>query len=325
MTVDLASKVAFLRAPRVLDGVTEAIETHMSWVFLTEDRAFKLKKPVKLPYLDYSTLERRRENCKQELLLGRRLAANVYLDIVPLVAGPRGLAIDGVGEIVDWLVVMRRLSADRMLPQMLARGAAAIADAEAVGDVLAGFYRGAICAPWDGTEYRHRLRNLVVSVAGELVARGAPHMHVGPMVMAQLGTLEHEARALDRRIEDGRVVDAHGDLRPEHVCLERPPVVIDPLEFDDELRTLDATSELAFFALECERIGAAWFAERVVARYTERTGDQVPPALVALYRSQHALTRALIALRHLDDVAAADQPRWRAKAEDYLARAGPAR
>jgi len=317
---ELAAKLAFLRASGAFDGVHEVIETHMSWVFLTELHAFKLKKPVCLPYVDYRTIERRRQSCDNEVRLGRRIAANVYDAVVPLVATPSGLAIGGAGEIVDWLVVMRRLPKQRMLPQMLARGAATTEHADALGDVLGDFYGQASRASWDGAAYRRRLRELVVAVAGELVERGAPRDTVDRIVRYELGGLDREARALDARIADGRVVDAHGDLRPEHVCLESPPLVIDPLEFDDDLRTLDAASELAFFALECDRLGATWFGDRVFARYAEHCGDLVPASLVALYRGQHALTRALIALRHVDDAAPRDQPRWRAKADDYLAR-----
>ena len=297
----------------------------MSWVFLTERHAFKLKKPVRLPYVDYTTIARRRQSCDNELRLGRRLAPSVYDAVVPLVATRGGLAVGGAGEIIDWLVVMRRLPSDRMLPQLVARGAATLADADALGDALSGFYRGARRAAWDGAAYRRRLREQVVSAGGELVERGAPRDLVGRVVRDELAAIGREAGVLDGRIADGRVVDAHGDLRPEHVCLESPPLVIDPLEFDADLRTLDAASELAFFALECDRLGATWFAERVVARYAERSGDRIPAALAALYRGQHALTRALIALRHVEDAARADQPRWRAKAEDYLARAAPPR
>jgi uncharacterized protein len=322
MTTDLTAKLAFLRSPGVLDHIAEAIETHMAWVFLGERRAWKLRKPVRLPYLDHSTVEQRRRSSFQEVQLGRRLAASVYLDIVPLVVGPSGFALGGAGEIVDWLVVMRRLPGERMLPQMVARGAAMPADADALGDLLAAFYRRAVRAPWDGAEYRHRLRNAAVTVAGELVERGASRAQLGAIVHAQLAAIEHEARTLDARVADGRVVDAHGDLRPEHVCLEAPPVVIDPLEFDDELRLLDAASELAFFALECERLGAAWFGDRVLARYAGRSGDRVPAPVTVLYRVQHALTRALIALRHIEGVLPDDQPRWRKKADGYLAQAG---
>ncbi|HEU4730152.1 MAG TPA: hypothetical protein VFT22_19775 [Kofleriaceae bacterium] len=318
MTVDLATKLAFLRAQGSLDHAIECIETHMSWVFLSERHAWKLKKPVRLPYLDHSTVEQRRRSCLQELRLGRRLAASVYLEVVPLVMGPSGLALEGAGEIVDWLVVMRRVPAARMLPHMLDQGTATPAEADALGDLLAAYYRVAPRAPWSPEDYRHRLRNTVVTVAGELVERGASRSQIRGIVHAQLGGIERDAGGLDQRIAEGRVIDAHGDLRPEHVCFETPPVVIDPLEFDDELRMLDAVSELAFFALECERLRAAWFGHRVLARYFERSGDRAPGTVVALYRNQHALVRALLALRHVDDAQPAEQPRWRDRADEYL-------
>ena len=325
MSAQLAAKLAFLRESDAFDGVGEVIETHMSWVFLSERRAFKLKKPVRLPYVDYTTLERRRQSCDNELQLGRRLAANVYEAVVPLVATARGLAIGGEGggegEIVDWLVVMRRLPADRMLPAMLARGAATVADADRLGELLSAYYRGARRATWDGAEYRRRLRELVATSSGELLARGGPRELVERIVAGGLAAIEREQRTLDARLAEGRVVDAHGDLRPEHVCLEQPPVVIDPLELDADLRMLDAASELAFFTLECDRLDASWFGERVLARYAELARDPLPPRVIALYRAQHALIRALIALRHVDDVAPTDQARWRAKADDYLVRA----
>ncbi|HEU0031889.1 MAG TPA: hypothetical protein VFQ53_14755 [Kofleriaceae bacterium] len=325
MTADLARKVAFLRSVGALDHVVETVETHMSWVFLTADAAYKLKKPIRLPFLDFSTVELRRQSCEQELRLGRRLAPDVYRAVVALVETSSGLAIARAGEpapstVVDWLVAMRRLPTERMLPQMLARGMASGAHADAVAELLAAFYRRTSRAPWDAAEYRRRTRTLVTTVGAELAARGAPRAQLEPIVGRLLAAIERAAPLLAARIAGGRVVDAHGDLRPEHVFLESPPVIIDPLEFDDQLRMLDVASELAFFTLECERLGARWFADRVTARHAEQTGDDPAPELVAIYRTQHALTRAAIALRRLDDAPPADHERWRAKALDYLAR-----
>lgn len=322
----LADKLAFLRAPGHLDTVVETIETHMSWIFLTARHAYKLKKPVALPFLDHRALARRQRSCVKELALGRRLAAEVYLAVVPLMWSARGLALGTDGgaapgvEIVDWLVAMRRLPETAMLPHALASGTASAADAEALGAVLAAFYRDATRTTWTAAAYRRRMRDLVTTYAAELAERGAPR-EVAELANAACALIERHGEQLDHRIAGGHVVDAHGDLRPEHVCLETPPVVIDPLEFDDDLRTLDAASELAFFTLECDRLGARWFADRVVARYARDTGDTAPPPLVALYVTQHALARALIALRHLDDARPADHPRWHTRAADYLARA----
>lgn len=314
----LAEKVAYLHSLGTFDHVESLIETHMSFVFLTEHRAFKLKKPVQLPYLDHSTLANRKRSCENELRLGRRLAASVYEQIAPLVATPSGLQIGGDGEVVDWLVVMRRLDTERMLPAMLARGEATLAHADAVGDLLVRFYRGAQRAEWTAAEYLGRMRRSVFEVAGELIARGAGEALVEDIVHRQLVGLVRERGTLEDRVRAGRVLEAHGDLRPEHVCLEQPPVIIDPLEFNEDLRTLDTASELAFFALECERLGAAWFGERVFAGYSARTGDRIPSDVIVLYRARHALTRALLALRHLDDTVPADHERWRRRAAYYL-------
>jgi len=320
-TVDLAARVAFLRGRAGVRPYIEAIETHLSWVFLTETRALKLKKPVQLPYLDYSTVELRRACCVRELRLGRRLAASVYIHVVPMVWGPQGIAIGGPGEIVDWVLVMRRLPEERMLPEMLARGAATLAHADALGARLAAFYAAAPRATWAPGTYPEHVRSTILEAAGELAARGASRVRLGAIVVEALDAIDHHGDALVARARAGRVVEAHGDLRPEHVCLETPPVVIDPLEFDDDLRTLDAASELTFFSLECERLGARWFGSRVVARYAALAGDHVEPGLLAIYRAQHALTRALIALRHLDDAPPERSEHWRTVADDYLERA----
>jgi len=317
-----SEKLAFLGSPGVLDGRPECIETHMSWVFLTADRAYKLKKPVRLPYLDHSTLARRRRSCEEELRLGRRLAPDVYLRVVPLVRSAGGLALDGEGEVVDWVVEMRRLPDERMLPAMIARGAATAEHADAIGDLLTRFYRSAPRAPWDGEAYRRRVRDTIVGMSDELVQRDVPRPQVEGVAAPVLAALDAAAVAFAARVDAGRVIDAHGDLRPEHVCLEDPPVIIDPLEFDAELRMMDALSELAFFSLECERLDAGWFGARVSRRYAERTDDPMPPTLVAIYRGYHALTRAVLALRHLDDHPDAER-RWRDRADDYLRRAAP--
>jgi aminoglycoside phosphotransferase family enzyme len=278
----------------------QVIETHMSRVVLTDRHAFKLKKPVLLAYVDYRTAAQRRASCEKELRLGRRLAPGVYEKVASVHGEP--------------VVVMRRLAANLMLPAMLARRAATVAHADAVGELLADFYARGPRVAWSGGTYVQRVRRLVQADGAEVVARGGRHDAAAHVLAA----IEQGAFALAARAR--YVVDAHGDLRPEHVCLETPPVIIDPLEID-ELRLLDPASELAFFVLECERLGAAWFAERVLARYSRRTGDVPPPAVLELYGAQHALTRGLIALRHLDDARVADQPRWRAQAADYLARA----
>jgi aminoglycoside phosphotransferase family enzyme len=137
-------------------------------------------------------------------------------------------------------------------------------------------------------------------------------------VDAQEAWLTAEADLLKLRAR--RVVDAHGDLRPEHICLEQEPVVIDCLEFDRSLRLLDPASELCFLALECQRLGMGWIGRHLLDAYVDLTGDNVPATLMGFYQSYHALVRAAVAAWHLDDCPE-DTSRWQERAGWYL-RAG---
>lgn len=140
----LAAKVAALRQPAVWPvppASVEVIETHMSWVFLTPQQVFKLKKPMRPDGLDFADLERRRFFCGEEVRLNRRLAPSVYLDVLPLRAAANGaLGLWPEGEVVDWLVVMRRLPAGRMLDRLLATGAAQAGDMRQLAALLSAFY-----------------------------------------------------------------------------------------------------------------------------------------------------------------------------------------
>jgi aminoglycoside phosphotransferase family enzyme len=119
-------------------------------------------------------------------------------------------------------------------------------------------------------------------------------------------------------VNAGRIVDGHGDLRPEHIWLDGAPAIIDCVEFDPALRVVDPADELAFLALECERLGAAAVGGWFLDTYTTVTGDRPPPILLAFYRVYRAMRRAVIAARHLDDPSVADPARFLARARRFL-------
>jgi aminoglycoside phosphotransferase family enzyme len=321
----LNEKVAFLSRPDSYpNGVkcVEAKQTHMSWVFLTDTHAWKLKKPVQTAVLDFSTPEARRRNCGREVQLNRRLAEDVYLGTVPLtIDDNEKLRLDGRGEEIDWLVWMRRLPDDRMLDRMIARHTCTEDDIFKLISVLTAFYKNATRVPVTGTEYRIRLSGDLDKARKELVATdyGLRADLVESVISFQLQFLEDNARLFDSRVRSEHVVEAHGDLRPEHVCLElRRPVIIDCLEFNRTLRTLDVASELAFFALECDRLGAPEIGDLVLNKCSEETGDSPVPQLLAFYKAYHACIRAQIAIWHLKDAAVGDRANWIAKANQYL-------
>ncbi len=317
----LAQTVEALRDPASYPepaGSVVAIETHMSWVFLTDVHAYKLKKPIARPTLDCTTVEHRRAACQLELELNRRLAADVYLAVVPLARAPAGLRVEGRGEAVEWLVKMRRLPQERMLDACIARGTVELADIDRLASCLAAFYDCAERTPMAAAAYRERIRADIAAKRASLERPryGLVRADVLAAARRQTAWLGEHGPLLDARA--ACLVDAHGDMRPEHVCLEERPVVIDCLEFDRDLRLLDPLSELSFLALECRRLGMPWIGERLFARYTEHDGEPAPAALLAFYQSYHALVRAAVAIWHLDDDGLAQTERFRARAAAYL-------
>ncbi len=320
----LAAKVAFLSQPGSYREPTtrvETIETHMSWVFLTDRDAWKLKKPVRYDYLDFSTEAARHQHCVEEVRLNRRLSSGVYLDVVPLTQDAALRLLLGPGAaVVDWLVRMRRLPGERMLDRMIRKGRVPLDDFRNAIRALCRFYSG--CAPIAMTagEYRERLAR---SIADNLHHLSAPEFALpvalfGPTCAGLAALLDRETALFDERARAGRILEGHGDLRPEHICLLPEPQIIDCLEFSRDFRILDPADELAFLALECERLGAPGLKRTIFDAYTEFSGDAPPEMLVHFYQSHRACMRAKIALWHLKEPALRDSRIWPAQARDYL-------
>ncbi|MEX0704095.1 MAG: hypothetical protein WD069_18485 [Planctomycetales bacterium] len=320
----IEEKVAFLSRPEAYpcgSSRVDVIETHMSWVFLTDRHAWKLKKPIRYDSLDFSTLELRRADCEREVALNRRLAANVYHGTVPLTTDPdEKMSIAGDGSVVDWLVQMRRLPRERMLDRAIEQQTVTARDVVAVGRLLAEFYQREPTVELAPAEYVARLGQGIRGTREELLRPlfRLPADLVEAASDQPIGYLSNRRDSLEVRVREGWIIDAHGDLRPEHVCLEQPPVIIDCLEFSRDLRLLDAASDLSFLMLECERLGAAWIGTLLWDTYRETTGDDASRGLLSFYRSQHALTRAKIAVWHLPDAPADQVEKWRSKAVRYL-------
>jgi aminoglycoside phosphotransferase family enzyme len=315
-------------APGTADGAApvEVIETHMSWVFLAGDHALKLKKPVRYPFLDFSTLAAREACCREEVHLNQRLAPGVYRGLMAVQQHEGRLVLREEGEApagptVDWLVWMKRLPREHMLDRRLALGQVTPQDIDALVAVLAPFYRRATRLAPDAPAYLARFER-EHAVDREVLLR--PQFQVEGTAPA----LERFGQALVRgrdhlreRAEGSRLVDGHGDLRPEHVCLVDPPVVIDCLEFNAALRQVDPFDELAFLALECDLAGAGWIGSQLVARCAAALHDAPPAPLLYLYTAARALLRARLAMAHLLDPRPRTPARWAPQAQHYVERA----
>ena len=320
--MDTEDKVAFLRRPDAYPDhplQVEVVETHMAWVFLTDRLVYKMKKPVRYEFLDFSTLERRRLDCEAEVRLNRRLAPGIYLGTVALTRDADGrLQLGGDGEVVEWLVKMVRLPAERMLDRMIASGNV---DADALEDaagVLADFYARAPKQPLPPEAYRQRYAQGVAGHHRQLAAHGHEAALAGAVRDGLLAFIARHPRLLEARAREDRIVEAHGDLRPEHLCLIEPPVFIDCLEFNRAFRLLDPADELAFLAMECEFEGAALAGDIVFETCTARLHDRPDPVLVHFYKAFRAHLRAALSIAHLGDHPRGPESKWIAKTRRYL-------
>lgn len=322
--VSLAEKVDFLSQPTSYPEKPQTVlarETHMSWVFLTDTMAYKLKKPTLRPFLDFRSLGARHANCAEEVRLNRRLAPEVYLSVTPLTLEMCGrLCIGGEGQVVDWLVVMRRLSEKRMLDEMLKEKTANRQGVEEAARVLAGFYKTAPAIRIPASEYRRRFRHTIEKNLEVLLCQSCSIADQRAITLCtrQLDFLEQRSELFDQRIASGHYVEGHGDLRPEHVCLEHPIEIIDCLEFDRKLRLQDPADELAFLAMECEMLGADWVSNVLFETYASVTGDQPCDALLHFYKSFRACIRARLALWHLLDDEVSEPEKWHGQARGYV-------
>jgi aminoglycoside phosphotransferase family enzyme len=319
-----AEKVAFLARPESHahrpDSV-KVVETHMSWVFLAGPRVLKMKKPVSTRFLDFATLERRREAVAEELRLNRRLAPGVYLGARALRLGPEGgLTLGDGGQVVDWLVEMRRLPEEHTLRALVEAGRAGPADVDAVAGMLVEFYRSQPAAATTPERYAERFQREHRETARVLEdpAFGLDGKRVAGAFAAFEAAYAEVRPLLEARVRAGRIVEGHGDLRPEHVFLTEPPVAIDCLEFNEGLRTVDPFDEIAFLGLECARHGADWVYPELRDRLEAGLDDRPETALLAFYWRYRSLLRARLALLHLTEPRVRRPEKWRPLAGRYL-------
>ncbi|MET8946859.1 AAA family ATPase [Streptomyces sp. NPDC004542] len=268
-------------------------ETHTAIVFFACDRAYKVKKPVDLEFLDYTTVAARRAACEHEVALNRRFAPDVYLGLGEF-RGPDAQAPEP-------LVVMRRMPADRRLSRLVREGADVDDVLRTVARHLAAWHADAPRGP-EVDEQGTRDALLSRWEAGFAQVRALAAEGFVPAEVPETERLVRRYLAgrkplFDSRIERGRVVDGHGDLLAEDIfCLDDGPRVLDCLEFDDRLRYVDGLDDAAFLAMDLEQLGAPQAAAYFLARYGEFSGDPAPPSLWHHYIAYRAFVRAKVSL-----------------------------
>jgi len=280
----------------------ERIETHISWIFLTDDEAYKVKRPVGFAFLDFRTLEARERACRDEVELNTRLAPGVYRAVVPVRRAPDGSHHigPGPGEVVDFAVRMTRLTRDLRADLLLADGDLHGGDVDRLAAHLAAFH---LAARHDPAVARHGTLEAVRRAVDEnfVETRATICTYLTAAQARELEDWQHTFLARNGglfgdRIAAGRIREGHGDLRLEHVYVDDGHfTILDCVEFSERLRCADVASDVAFLAMDLAWHRRVDLAERFLARYARDADDYDLYALVDFYASYRAHVRAKIA------------------------------
>ena len=302
-------------------------QTHISLVALVPPWVYKVKKPMDLGFLDFSTLEQRRHFCEEEVRLNRRLCEGTYEGVVPIVETPDGLRVDpddDRGEVVEYAVKMHYLDPDHFLHAQLARGAMTATDVDRVADTLCSFYRDRPSTP--EVAEAGWIDNLRVSTEENFEQTSD---HVGSALSRPAYEalryytdrfFDQHAALFHRRRAGGFIVDGHGDLRLEHVHLTEDRVCIyDCIEFNERFRHLDIAEDVAFLAMDLDYHGRTDLAQRLVARVGKTLGDPHLDELINFYKCYRAYVRAKVeGMRAMEDeVPPAERGRSRVRAHRH--------
>ena len=325
MTVDSQADVlAWLALPSTYGGdvdKVERIDTHISSVFLAGDRAYKLKRAVRLPFLDFSTCAQRQEAAERELVVNRRTAPQLYLGLVAITREKDGrLAFGGGGQIQDWLVVMTRFNQEDLYDHLAARKALSRADARRLADVVANFHQSAIIRrSWGGEKgVRFTIETNEVSLS-RFVPSLFDAARVAAVTADSLSWLGRVASDLERRRMAGLVRECHGDLHLGNICLfQGQPTLFDAIEFNDDFSFIDVFYDLAFLIMDLDARGLSNLASTVLNRYLEKTGDFDALSVLPLFLSLRAAIRAHVSAA---TIAGGAERGHQDEALDYLARA----
>ncbi len=307
MRVWLGMVEALRHAPDWADDdlPVEVIQTHISVVLLSKRHALKLKKPVDFGFLDYTTLEKRRRACEAEISLNRRLCPDTYLNVQPIadIAGqPR---LSGSGRVIDYGVLMKRLPADRMLDQMVARDEVTEAIIDRVADRLISFHRDARRGPdvdvFGSPEVIRGNWDENFAQTAKFIGRTMAATEFETIRSRITQWIERSGELLRGRLREGRICDGHGDLRSESICITNGICIFDCIEFNERFRCEDVASEVAFLAMDLDMRGRPDLGYYFAERYEARGEDTDLFSLLPFYRCYRAFIRGKVLSFRLDE------------------------
>jgi aminoglycoside phosphotransferase family enzyme len=273
------------------------VETPSSWLIFSERHAYKFKRANRDLPTSGDGPEARRRWCDEEQWRNQRLAPSVYLGVLALARGRDGaLRMGGNGLVVEWVVKMRRLRAENNLRTLIRQREIVRGQVAGLARALTAFYQAGSPQHDQVDALIGRLRGRIHEAAQTLIeilpARFASTMR--RLQDVQRSFILSARTDLNMRVCDGRIVDGHGDLLPEHIFLDREPSIVGAVAHDAERPKLDAIDDLSLFATECVHLGREDIADEIMSAYRRATSDDASPSLIAFYMSLHACDRAAI-------------------------------
>ena len=290
--------------PDATPGV-EMMQTQMSFVFITGDYVYKVKKPVDLGYLDYTTLEKRRFFCQREVELNRRLCPDAYLGVEPITRNKGGIYLGGEGKIIEYAVKMRRLPKEAMMDVLLSDSRVSTEMVARVAHKLAEFHQR---AETNAEINAFGDLDIITQNTEENFAQTKKYIdstisqkHYQCIRDYTEGYIGGNTSLFHKRITDGRIRDCHGDLHAAHVCFTDDICIYDCIEFNDRFRYCDVASEVAFLAMDLDHHGRADLSSGFVDAYVDASRDKELFQLLGFYKCYRAYVRGKVESFKLDD------------------------
>jgi aminoglycoside phosphotransferase family enzyme len=306
--MDISSLKKALLNPAIYpdpSGEIQLAETHISLVFLTGNYAYKVKKPVNFGFLDFTSLEKRKHYCEQEVTLNRRLAPTLYLGVVTVTEEDNNLSLDGKGGVVEYAVKMKQIPEEFLMNRLLEKKEITSGMIEAVSEKLVRFYSTAETSEriknfarpervkQDTDEnFEQTERYIDVTISGEV------YQEVKEKTNRFFRT---EEETFNRRIKEDLIRDSHGDLRLEHIFWGEEISIIDCIEFNERFRYTDVAADIAFLAMDLDYHGREDLSEHLIQSYIGKSGDHGLREILDFYKCYRAYVRGKVESFRLDD------------------------
>ncbi|UCG10438.1 MAG: AAA family ATPase [Dehalococcoidia bacterium] len=300
----------------------ELVQTQMSFVFLTDSLVYKVKKPVNLGYLDYTTLEKRKFYCQREVELNRRLCPDAYLGVVPVTQHKNNIAIGGKGEAIEYAVRMRRLPQKKMMDALLGQDKVSAEMIAGVAERLAQFHRQAetsdAISQFGGLDTITQNTEENFTQTEKYIEQAISEKKYGQIKDYTDGFISRNASLFQKRVREGRIRDCHGDLHAAHICFSDGICIYDCIEFNDRFRYCDVASEVAFLAMDLDHYGRADLSRSFVKTYVAQSRDSELLRLLNFYKCYRAYVRGKVACFQLDDPYIKEKEPVRETARSYF-------